>query len=62
MKLKIICVLLIVACGSLLASPRKYPCPEREAAAARMEKAATETALADDTELLPFQRFSGTVL
>jgi hypothetical protein len=62
MKLKIICVLLILACSTLLASPRKYPCPEREAAAARIEKAGTETALADDTELLPIQRFSGTVL
>jgi hypothetical protein len=62
MKLKTICVLLILACGSLLASPRKYPCPERETAAARIEKADTEKALADDTEFLPIHRFSGTVL
>ena len=62
MKLKSICVLLILACGSLLASPRKFPCPERAAAEARIEKAGTETALADDTELLPIHRFSGAVL
>jgi hypothetical protein len=62
MKLKVICVMLILACGTLLASPRKYPCPERAAAEARINKAATETALIDDIELLPFQRFSGTVL
>jgi hypothetical protein len=62
MKLKSICVLLILACGSLLASPRKYPCPEREAAAARIIKANAGTAMAVDTDLLPIHRFSGTVL
>lgn len=63
MKLKVICVLLVLACGSLLASPGKYPCPEREAASVRIEKANTGTAaLADETEFLPIHRFSGTVL
>lgn len=62
MKLKVICVLLILACGSLLASPRKYPCPEREAAAVRIDKAPAGTAMATDTDFLPLHRFSGTVL
>ena len=38
MKLKFICVLLILACGSLLASPRKYPCPQADTASVRVEK------------------------
>ena len=62
MKLKSICVLLILACTTLLASPRKYPCPERETATARVDKAVTEAAVADDTDFLPMHRFSKTVL
>jgi hypothetical protein len=62
MKLKAICVMLVLACGTLLASPRKLPCPEAQAAA-RVEKAHTEaTALADDADFLPIHRFSSTVL
>lgn len=62
MKLKTICVILILACGSLLASPRKLPCAGRAATEVRIEKACTETAQNDDTQLLPIQRFSNTVL
>ncbi len=64
MKLKFICVLLILACGSLLASPRKTPCPERETATVRIDKAntAAAAALADDTDFLPMHSFSMSVL
>lgn len=62
MKLKSICVLLILACSSLLASPRKFPCPEREAATVRIEKAQIETAQTDDADLLPIHGFTGTFL
>jgi hypothetical protein len=62
MKLKSICVLLILACGSLLASPRKYPCPEADTAAVRVEKAKADPALAEETDLLPMHGMSGSVL
>lgn len=63
MKLKFICVLLILACTTLLASPRKYPCPQADTASARIEKAnADAAALAEETELLPMHHMSGSVL
>lgn len=63
MKLKSISVLLILACSSLLGSPRKFPCPEREATTARIEKPATEAAaMTDDAVFLPMHHFSTTVL
>jgi hypothetical protein len=62
MKLRI-CVLLVLACGSLLASPRKHPCPEADTAAVRIEKAnADAAALAEETDLLPLHGMSGSVL
>ena len=62
MKLKFICVLLILACGSLLASPRKYPCPQADTASVRVEKANADAALAEETDLLPMHSMSGSVL
>ena len=61
MKLRI-CVLLILACGSLLASPRKYPCPQADTASVRMEKANADAALAEETEFLPMHMMTGSVL
>jgi hypothetical protein len=61
MKLKI-CVLLILACTTLLASPRKYPCPEADTATVRVEKANADAALAEETDLLPMHGMSGSVL
>ena len=61
MKIRI-CVLLILACGSLLASPRKYPCPQADTASVRIEKANADAALAEETELLPMHSMSASVL
>ena len=61
MKLRI-CVLLILACGSLLASPRKHPCPQADTASVRVEKANADAALAEETDLLPMHNMSGSVL
>jgi hypothetical protein len=61
MKLKSICVLLVLACGSLLASPRKISC-NQSGCEAEVIKVSTETAHNDETQFLPIQRFSNTVL
>jgi len=62
MKLKSICVLLILAYGSLLASPRKTPCPEPDVASAPVDETRTEAARSVDTDILPMHWFSMTVL
>jgi hypothetical protein len=56
MKLKSISLLLILACTTLLASPRKLPCPGREAAASIIKTGTV--AVADDSDLLPMHRLS----
>ena len=61
MKLKI-CVLLILACTTLLASPRKYPCPQADTASVRIEKANAGATLGEETELLPMHSMSASVL
>lgn len=61
MKLRI-CVLLILACGSLLASPRKYPCPQADTASVRVDKTNADAMLAEETELLPMHNMSGSIL